>query len=87
MAMNQTRYFAMALARNSVVTMTAGVFLSSTYSTELCLTCAVTFESKILQQLALIKKNWTIRCKKVYEWEHPTTSFQEIVRLTSKHSR
>lgn len=64
MAMNQTRYFAMALARNSVVTMTAGVFLSSTYSTELCLTCAVTFESKILQQLALIKKTGRFDAKR-----------------------
>ena len=55
MAMNQTRYFAMALARNSVVTMVADVFLSSTYSTESCLTGTVTFESEVLQQLVLIK--------------------------------
>ena len=48
MAMNQTKYFAIALARNSVVTMVADAFRSSMYIAKLCVTGIVTFEGEIL---------------------------------------
>ena len=91
-AINQTRYFAMSLARSSVVKMVANVSRSSTYVT-LRRMCNWYMQWQLNVRFWW-KITWMIRyqLQKLYEWQHPTSSprpifkqsRQEILLLSSR---